>query len=435
MLSALARTRTALALVLAAASIAACSDDDPGGSSADVSVDASSDASVGDTSEDVATDTEEDADDASADADPDASDTALDVAVDATPDATPDVTPDVIPDGGEDSGGDVAPDVGPVECQVVRIDGDWDVDYADDVSIAFRAALEPSPTGFQDELVLLFERYTPGPDVGVWDLSTEPDNNFGTCAHCVFVRGPNAALALFAESGTLETLDDPYQRTLNATGTSLRLIEVEVDGETRTSTPIPGGHCIEIVDFSAQGRFPAPGWTCDPSQYNDGASCECTCGTYDPDCDPDYGACFPLDPLCEPEPAHPISDCEPDEVCGTDVEARAPTCQEACDWLERDPCDEGVCAASFGATDADVCFTGDAQVADVELDEFCGDTTYQQVCAVDDAGFAMGFCDYEGMCASICDSDDDCLTEGDTCQWFIGPEGLGFCGTFPEDED
>lgn len=76
-------------------------------------------------------------------------------------------------------------------------------------------------------------------------------------------------------------------------------------------------------------RFPTA-WTCDGERYEDGASCECTCGAQDPDC---------LDP------AHAISDCGAGEVC-----LLAPCSDDSCVLTPNTECvpvpDNDVCATA-----------------------------------------------------------------------------------------
>ncbi|MFT6397118.1 MAG: hypothetical protein ACJAYU_001864 [Bradymonadia bacterium] len=387
----------------------------------------------------------------------DTADVPVDVLEDGGLAPTPDVSPDSLvtdaapdveePDAAEDSSGDVVSDADqdvpnteadverdapPAVCTTARIEGEWRVEIENDVSIGYRVDLGDSPETFARQLIILFERYSPFPDVGLFDLGAGADSNFGTCAHCVFVRGSSGIQALYAEAGVLDMRRDPYTRTLDLTASALRLVQVDVDRETRVSTPVPGGACLVLGDFEVEQTFADERWTCDSELYNNGVSCECECGAFDPDCAVG-GECSPFDPGCEEVPTLPISDCTEAEVCGFDPEAAAPICQETCSWLSRSPCNTGVCVPSTGGSDEDLCLGSDALIHSAQIGEFCDvGTRYQQFCNVVE-GYALGYCDYRYECRPVCSSDEECTDEGDACQFFVGPEGFGFCGTIPED--
>ena len=211
---------------------------------------------------------------------------------DVVEDASTDADPDVAGDAKDDADGE---DVGADECLQVDIGGLWDIDFEDDVSISYSAPLDPSVMGGYGILTMLFERYEPGPDVGGVALGEGRDDNFGNCAHCLYMPGLERGEVFFADSGVMDIRQDPYGRTLDITVTGLRLIEVTVDGETRESTPIDGGRCVEVAEFTATGTFPETGWTCDQALFDDGEVCNCECGAYDPDCDV-VTVCPPFNP-------------------------------------------------------------------------------------------------------------------------------------------
>lgn len=299
----------------------------------------------------------------------------------------------------------------------------------DDVSVRYGATLTPGVEG-PNPLSLLFERYDPGADVGTFPLGPEGrDGNFGDCAHCVVVVvAPDRAY--FADRGTLVNRADPYERTLDSTLTDVRLVEVMVDGETRRSTPIEGGRCVELEDVTLTGTFPREGWSCDPALYDDGEACHCECGAFDPDCE-DRRECPPFDPGCTPREPLPVADCGAGDVCAFDPEAESTRCIEGCDWSARTACAEGVCVY---ATDdgSDLCQTSAMRLDDANIEEPCTPTGLQRYCAITD-GFAFGYCGPHDVCREVCDDDAACTLPGHTCRRFFGVDGLGYCGPEPGD--
>ena len=59
---------------------------------------------------------------------------------------------------------------------------------------------------------------------------------------------------------------------------------------------------------------------------------------------------------------------------------------------------------------------------------------YQRFCNVVD-GYSDGYCGPNNICRTICDAQEDCTQPGETCRFFLGPEGLGYCGPEPVDPD
>lgn len=340
----------------------------------------------------------------------------------AAPDAEPDAAPDVEPDTG--SG-----------CLQLSVSSDFRVTLADGVSIEYSSEGSQPVEGQLRDLSLLFERYGDTDYVGTYELGPGRDENFGNCAHCVFMRSAVRERAYFADRGTLVTHKDPFKRTLDVEVSNLRLIEVEVDGATRASTPIEGGRCIEVADFTQEGVYPPENWTCLAENYRDGENCNCGCGAWDPDC-ATASECFPGQPECGPTEELPIVGCEPEEMCLVDPVNRATECAASCDYASGVGCDGGdTCVFDFGPTDGDVCLTAPERIAPgVDYGEECPDTGYQVVCRVID-GFATGFCTAHNICRPLCKTDSDCTVEGETCRKFEVDGTLGYCGPVPTDPD
>ena len=336
-------------------------------------------------------------------------------------------------DAGVDAALDAAaPDAATGGCLQVRASS-FQLEVFDDVSVQYESVVEPTVPGTDRGVGLLFERYTPGPDIGSFPLGEGPDGNFGTCAHCVFIAVERTR-GFFADRGTLVTRADPYVRHLSVQVTNLRLVEVEIDGTTRESTPVPDGACVEVEDFEVDAVFPPEEWTCRERDWADGEACQCECGAFDPDCQ-SMSQCPADDPLCDLEPVTlPVVDCEEEEICGFDPVGFTSHCVEVCDWEGRDGCAEGVCVFDFGAEQADVCFTQESRIDAATHGEPCGGGPLQKVCHVVD-GFAEGFCDENQICQPLCTSDEECVGDGEECRRFYFEGELGFCGLpfSPED--
>lgn len=351
----------------------------------------------------------------------------------ATPDAGHDASsPDAATDAGmdaevsSDAGRDAASDATPDGCTALTIDR-VSLAWADDVSIAYAIELDASPPGGSRELQLIFERYMPGPDVGTFPLGGDtPDGNYGTCAHCVVIPGPSPERGYFADRGTLVTRTDPYTRRLDASVTNLRLIEVDIALETRSSTPVPDGRCVEIADFDVSGTFPPEAWLCDAEDYGDGEACHCECGDFDPDCGGPV-ECFPGDPGCVPSDALPIADCSTGDLCGFDPVLASTRCTATCVHASGVPCDTGVCVFDFVGDGADTCWVQDERIADATVGEPCGSSPYARVCNVV-SGIALGYCDHDDVCRGLCASPEQCTTEGFECQPFFFDRPEGHCG-------
>ena len=312
----------------------------------------------------------------------------------------------------------------PGGCTTVTLTGEWAVQRDDDVSVAFIGMFTPTMTGSTNQLLVLFERYDPTPPVGTFELGAGDDGNYGTCRRCVAVEPLGSGPTFFADRGTLVMNENPYTRRFDATFTNLRLIEVTVNAETRESTPVPDGRCLEVVDATVNQVFPDAGWTCDAADYADGESCHCDCGGFDPDCE----GCDPfMDPTCEP---NPVVDCSTEEICGFDVTAGTNACLPTCDWLGRTACDTGTCVYDYGNVPADTCIDDPDRLDSAAVGGACMPSGLQRFCGIAD-GYAMGFCDEESVCRPICETDDDCTVSGESCRQFVIGRSLGFCGPPP----
>lgn len=334
-----------------------------------------------------------------------------------------DASVDGAADGSTDDGGDQ--DATSSACKQASLTT-WEGELTD-VSVWAQSELSPSLFGRILVFRALFERYSPDPDVGTFDLSTGDDANFGTCRHCLYAfEDGNPDTVYYADRGTLELRSDPYNRRFDMSVTNLRLVESTV-GEGRSHTPVEGGDCIEIADFTLDEVFTPAKWTCSEEKFADGKDCHCDCGDFDPDCN----APFPEPP---PEPV----DCTETQRCGFDPVSGSTLCIEKCDWSGRSGCTDAVCVFDDGQG-SDSCIAEGERFADVSVGETCGAAQglqrYCNLTQTESGTFADGYCDHQDICRSICDEVSDCSEEGESCQWFTVPEqGYGYCGMPPSDE-
>jgi hypothetical protein len=334
-------------------------------------------------------------------------------------------------DAGEPSNDDAGTDGGTSGC-VQASASDILFEFGDDVSIHYRAPLTPIVPDTGSRMEIFFERYVPGPDIGTFELGSGPDANYGTCHHCVVIPTLSADRVYFADRGTFELTADPYERRLRGSLANVRFIESMVNLETRASTPIEGGRCIEIADLQLDEAFPFEGWTCDLALFGDTEACNCECGSFDPDCTRFF--CEPGDPEC-PAPL-PLADCDEGDVCGgllsgigdgpIGFEPLPTRCFETCTWGET-ACESGACLFETGLHAAEVCGIGEDEVSAARVGEMCARRPFMRPCNVV-GGFAQGYCDGESVCQPLCERDRDC-TGGTTCQPLFGT--LGYCA-FPE---
>lgn len=394
-------------LFLAAAFLAAgCDDgaDNNGGASDTDVVDAAA------TDVEQASDTD-DVDDAS---DVDDSEDAADVAAEDVADVQKDTEPD--------AGG----------CLQVQIGSTVTETFSDSVSIEYSTEATPRVEGEVRMLSVLFEKYNDMEYTGEFTLGPGTiDENFGNCQHCVYMRTDVRERAYFADRGTLKVNSHPFSRIWDVEVSNLRLIEVEVDPVTRASTPIPDGKCIEVADYTQQGTYPPPGWTCPASSYRDNTACNCGCGDWDPDCGAAGNSCLPGDNSCPdgPDQVLPVVGCGTDQECVFEPVNRLMECADKCDWDGDVRCATGVCVFDFGPTDNDICIKDPQRIAPtVGIGEDCPSTGYQVMCNVQN-GAAQGYCGPTNKCRSLCTSDADCTDPEHVCLIFEPPNGtLGYCG-------
>ncbi|MFK7989748.1 MAG: hypothetical protein AB8I08_27260 [Sandaracinaceae bacterium] len=332
-------------------------------------------------------------------------------------------TADAGRDAGRDSGADAGGDGDCIQATV----GAWEIDFEEDVSIKYQAPISMMIDGRPYELVLRFFRYGGEEYTGSFDLSMSPDADFGGCPRCVMATsGDSLEGGFFVEAGTLVSNEDPFARRLDVTLTGLRLVESEFGSTPEgvlTSTPIEGGACIEFAPITVSQVFPRDGWSCPTEQYDDGLTCHCNCGAFDPDCG--TRCPFPPEPGCDDTPL-PMTGCGLGEICTLDG-----GCATGCDFFGRTACTTGVCA--FGL-EGDQCFDSpDARIDGAGLGEICEGGNFY--CGVDSENFAMGLCDDldANRCKPVCEDDGDCPIDGEFCYTVFSTD-QGYCRPPPPDD-
>jgi hypothetical protein len=198
--------------------------------------------------------------------------------------------------GGEAGGGGAAAGAagaggdGPVTCTPITLGafslGNMETTYAN-----YGASFTPNLGAAATDTFLLSIQGPPdydGDETGTFDLSQNGDDNYKTCARCILaVEDPGADRTLYYVSeGTLviDAASTQLTGNIDATVTNLKLIEVTIDDQDLTSTPVPNGKCLTVASADIVVITGAPaGWTCDPDFYGD-SECECGCGVKDVDC-------------------------------------------------------------------------------------------------------------------------------------------------------
>ena len=143
--------------------------------------------------------------------------------------------------------------------------------------------------------------------------------------------------------------------------------------------------------------------------YNDGTTCDCTCGAHDPDCDLD---------------APPITGCTANQVCGAQD-----TCVDKCDSFAtpRVGCGANLtCGVENDTTDLCYDATDPRFDTGATVGTKCTVTTAVQ-CAIT-GGFANGFCDFfaddDETCRKACNDATDCTPVTQLCQAVTGTKGV-----------
>ncbi|MBL9026932.1 MAG: DUF4215 domain-containing protein [Myxococcales bacterium] len=160
------------------------------------------------------------------------------------------------------------PDPGP--CPVMNV-SDTTLDFYTAGLFAVSARVDTPVEGYA-KTRLTFELYF-GPEgnwptPGTFDLSVSPDDDYGTCEHCVllvaFDEAGQPRRAFFQESGTMElTHYDPDQIGIAAGAIEdARLVEVIQSAEDGSWSVVPGGLCFDLPAWSFDTRV-VHGGACD----------------------------------------------------------------------------------------------------------------------------------------------------------------------------
>lgn len=196
--------------------------------------------------------------------------------------------------GGEAGGGGAAAGAGgegPVTCTPVA-PGAFALADIDEAYANYEAPFTPNIGAAAADTFVLSIQGPPdydGDATGTFDLTENGDDNYKTCARCILaVEDPGPGRTLYyASEGTLviDAASTQLTGNIDATVTNLKLIEVTIDEEDFTSTPVPNGKCLTVAsaDIVVTTMDAPAGWTCDPDYYDDDG-CDCGCGVKDVDC-------------------------------------------------------------------------------------------------------------------------------------------------------
>lgn len=87
------------------------------------------------------------------------------------------------------------------------------------------------------------------PTAGTFDLSQPPDDDYATCAHCLFAFEDLAAdspIPYFQTSGTLVVTTPDVDFTGVSAGLFQGVVLSEVTLQGTSTTPVPGGRCLTL---------------------------------------------------------------------------------------------------------------------------------------------------------------------------------------------
>jgi hypothetical protein len=128
-----------------------------------------------------------------------------------------------------------------------------------------------------------------GATSGTIDLGVV-EANYWTCSTCIIVNAYGAILPVgdlffWPSGGTMTLTEDPFTNAkLVATITDLSLTEATIDYVTGQVTFVPGGICLNLGTVMLAADAVPDEWTCSADSFYDHATCDCACGSYDPDC-------------------------------------------------------------------------------------------------------------------------------------------------------
>ncbi|RYZ59948.1 MAG: hypothetical protein EOP08_15015, partial [Proteobacteria bacterium] len=248
--------------------------------------------------------------------------------------------------------GDAAP---PDECPLLEL-GDTSIDIDSIARVGLQAPVTPMLEGLS-RTRLTMELYDddgsgalPLLETGSYLFTTPPDDNYGTCQHCVLLVGSDRSgapkRAFYAKSGTFELsqLDPEDRTTIVGRVRDVTLREVG-QRDDLTWFDVPGGACFRVAD-----------WAFDTRKVNGGA---CEGVEQCPNevlqiCDPHTATCS--DPQCSLTGDPPY--CLDGEVClsqlvGFEESPRGPAtgaCYGTCEPGNPASCEDGETCRVLGPT-------------------------------------------------------------------------------------
>lgn len=320
------------------------------------------------------------------------------------------------------------------DCEAITLEA-----FEEIVSYAHGAAFE---YGAADPDTVQVAVYVNAP--GEHDLGSGANATAVACEQCVFAfvddDGEAYGGVFFATEGTLSLPDGPGEASL------ADVVLREIDQESEDAALLDGGRCLTFAAAAYDYDNPVPGdWTCDPTYYADEFFCDCACGGVDPDCDvginptfgceesadgayctadgvcgdlPTWWECDPSelddgttcdcecggpDGDCFAEDPLPIVNCTAGDNCGFEGVCLPPEseCEDLGDSDEDNSIDCADATACSGTTECDPGATAQNGACDVHSD--CASANDAPLCITPAFGV------FQNMCSQWCDIDaDDC---------------------------
>jgi hypothetical protein len=145
--------------------------------------------------------------------------------------------------------------------------------------------------GNQVQLIFEFWKGIENNLTGTFDLTAGNQFNYLTCGICLLVLELDAqgqvARTFFQSAGSITFSEDPFaNQRLVASISNLELQEVVIESNA-SSTPVPGGTCASVPPLMIDHDRVPNAWTCARGDYDAGGTCNCRCGTPDPECNDD----------------------------------------------------------------------------------------------------------------------------------------------------
>jgi hypothetical protein len=216
--------------------------------------------------------------------------------------------------------------------------------YSDDTGATLYGTPDPALGGSDpDEWDLQLYEANGSQAPGTFNLGTGNDANFKTCDHCVVVwqdvTQDTVGKTFFQQSGelTMTVNGSPMTGKVKGSLKNVKLIEVTVDANDYTSTPVANGACLEIDTLDFDTTLPVA---------DAGTPCEVAtdCG------DTDVMICDPATKGCQPVQCSASKECATGSTCyGQSGNSSVGACYTDCQYPST-TCGTGACEVGIAGT-------------------------------------------------------------------------------------